>query len=86
MMKGNMTLLAIASYFTPVLSCLFGTVWIGANLTMSFWNGVMILVAGSLVCWLSTRVGNPIQIARPGRVLFKGSSPSATKNHQTPKS
>ncbi len=75
MMKGNMTLLAITSYFTPVLSCLFGTVWIGAELTFGFWKGVMILVAGSLICYLSTRVG--IVPARPGKVLFKGINPSA---------
>lgn len=29
--KGNITILAVASYFTPVLSCLFATVWIGAS-------------------------------------------------------
>ena len=37
MSYGNITVLAIASYFTPVLSCLFASVWIGAELTMSFW-------------------------------------------------
>ncbi len=78
MMKGNMTLLAITSYFTPVLSCLFGTVWIGAKLSFGFWNGVMILVAGSIICFLSTRlsVGRP---ARPGHVFFKGLNPSARR-------
>lgn len=52
--KGNITVLAIASYFTPVLSCLFATVWIGANLDGDFWKGVAIIVFGSLLCWSST--------------------------------
>ena len=52
--RGNITILAIASYFTPVLSCLFATVWIGAGLDASFWKGVAVVVAGSLMCWSST--------------------------------
>ena len=55
MQRGSMTLLAIGSYFTPVLSCLFASFWIGADLSPTFWQGVMLVVAGSLVCWLSTR-------------------------------
>ena len=52
--RGNITILAIASYFTPVLSCLFATAWIGASLDASFWKGVAVVVAGSLMCWSST--------------------------------
>ncbi len=52
--KGNITILAIASYFTPVLSCLFATVWIGAHLDGAFWKGVAVVVIGSLLCWSST--------------------------------
>lgn len=52
--KGNITVLAIASYFTPVLSCLFATVWIGAELDGAFWKGVGVIVLGSLLCWSST--------------------------------
>lgn len=58
-MKGNLTLLAIASYFTPVLSCVFATFWIGADLTLSFWKGVALVVTGSLVCWHATRGSAP---------------------------
>ena len=54
MYRGHITLLAIASYFTPVLSCLFAAVWIGAELDSSLWIGVLILVAGSLLCWSAT--------------------------------
>lgn len=57
MSKGNMTVLAAASYFTPVLSCLFGAFWIGAELDSAFWTGVMMVVAGSLLCWDATGRG-----------------------------
>ena len=52
--KGNITILGVASYFTPVLSCLFASIWIGASLDASFWTGVAIVVLGSLLCWSST--------------------------------
>lgn len=55
MSYGNITVLAIASYFTPVLSCLFASVWIGAELTGSFWQGVGMVVTGSVICWHATR-------------------------------
>ena len=52
--RGNIAVLAIASYFTPVLSCLFASAWIGAALDGSFWQGVAVVVFGSLLCWSST--------------------------------
>lgn len=55
--KGSMTVLALASYFTPVLSCLFAVFWINARLDASFWTGVLIVVAGSLICWDATGRG-----------------------------
>lgn len=55
--KGNITVLAAASYFTPVLSCLFATFWIGAELDSGFWSGVALVVAGSLLCWDATGRG-----------------------------
>ncbi|MBO7173096.1 MAG: aromatic amino acid DMT transporter YddG [Burkholderiaceae bacterium] len=54
MIYGNITVLAIASYFTPVLSCLFASIWIGAELNTTFWEGVSMVVVGSLVCWHAT--------------------------------
>lgn len=57
MTKGNITVLAAASYFTPVLSCVFATFWIGAELDASFWSGVALVVAGSLLCWDATGRG-----------------------------
>ena len=57
MTKGNITVLAAASYFTPVLSCVFAVFWIGAKLDSSFWTGVAAVVVGSLLCWDATARG-----------------------------
>lgn len=53
--RGNMTLLAAASYLTPVLSVLLGSAWLGVVPSMAFWQGVVLVCAGSLLCWWSTR-------------------------------
>ena len=53
--RGNMTLLATASYFTPVLSALLATLWLGLHPGFAFWQGVLMVVGGSLLCWLATR-------------------------------
>ena len=53
--QGNMTLLATASYFTPVLSAAFASLWLGVDLTPAFWQGVVMVCAGSLICWWFTR-------------------------------
>ena len=33
----------------------FASVWIGAELTAAFWQGVALVVTGSLICWHATR-------------------------------
>ncbi|MCT4706263.1 aromatic amino acid DMT transporter YddG [Enterobacteriaceae bacterium H16N7] len=53
--RGNMTLLASASYFTPVLSAFIASLWLGLHPGWSFWQGVLMVAGGSLVCWLATR-------------------------------
>jgi drug/metabolite transporter (DMT)-like permease len=53
--KGNMALLAVASYFTPVLSMLLACAWLGAVPGAAFWQGVAMVTAGSLVAWHATR-------------------------------
>lgn len=53
--QGNMTLLATASYFTPVFSALIASLWLGLHPGWSFWQGVIMVVSGSLLCWLATR-------------------------------
>lgn len=52
---GNVTVLATASYFTPVLSAFFAAQLLGENLGISFWLGALLVSAGSLMCWWATR-------------------------------
>lgn len=54
-LRGNMTLLATASYFTPVLSSVFAALLLSTALTVSFWQGVVMVILGSLICWRATR-------------------------------
>ncbi|CAI0820851.1 Aromatic amino acid exporter YddG [Serratia liquefaciens] len=54
-LRGNMTLLATASYFTPVLSAVFAALVLNTALTANFWQGVVMVTAGSLICWRATR-------------------------------
>ncbi|MGH8384999.1 MAG: aromatic amino acid DMT transporter YddG [Pseudomonas sp.] len=54
-LRGNLTLLATASYSAPVLSSAFAAVWLGAHLNVQFWQGAVLVTAGSLVCWQATR-------------------------------
>lgn len=57
-LRGNMTLLATASYFTPVLSTFFAATWLNQALSWSFWQGVLMVTVGSILCWLATRQPN----------------------------
>ncbi|MEG3113084.1 aromatic amino acid DMT transporter YddG [Pantoea sp. T14] len=52
---GNLTLLATASYFTPVLSASLASLWLGLTPALAFWQGVLMITLGSIVCWLATR-------------------------------
>lgn len=52
---GNLTLLAAASYFTPVFSTFLAAFWLDITPTLSFWQGVAMVTAGSLLCWYATR-------------------------------
>lgn len=54
-LRGNLTLLATASYFSPVLSSAFAALWLGAQLSGQFWQGAVLVVVGSLLCWQATR-------------------------------
>lgn len=52
---GNMMLLATLSYFTPIFSTVLSGLILGVSLTASFWQGVVMVTIGSLVCWWVTR-------------------------------
>ena len=54
-LRGNLTLLATASYCAPVLSSAFAALWLRAHLTAQFWQGAVLVTAGSLMCWQATR-------------------------------
>lgn len=59
LMRGHLTLPATASYFAPVVSSAFATVWLGAMLSAQFWQGAMLVTFGSLMCWYATRQPAP---------------------------
>ncbi|WP_145587535.1 aromatic amino acid DMT transporter YddG [Yersinia rochesterensis] len=55
MKKGNATLVAALSYFTPLLSILIASLWLNTLPSAAFWPGVAMVVAGSLLCWSASR-------------------------------
>lgn len=54
-LHGNVTVLAGASYFIPVLSSAIAAVLLSAPLSLSFWQGAVMVCGGSILCWLATR-------------------------------
>lgn len=52
---GNMVLIATFSYFTPVFSTVFSSLYLSVALTQSFWKGVALVTLGSLLCAWATR-------------------------------
>ena len=59
MIGGDIILLGTLSYFTPVFSTLFASVYLSISLTGSFWQGVALVTLGSLICFLVTRTKQP---------------------------
>lgn len=53
--RGNLAVMAAGSYFTPVLSALLASVWLSVQPGLPFWQGVVLITGGSLVCWWATR-------------------------------
>lgn len=54
-LHGNVTVLAGASYFIPVLSAAFAAALLHAPLSVQFWQGALMVCGGSVLCWLATR-------------------------------
>ncbi|WP_058960933.1 aromatic amino acid DMT transporter YddG [Type-E symbiont of Plautia stali] len=54
-LHGNVTVLAAASYFIPIISSILAAFILSSHLTLSFWQGTAMVSLGSLVCWWSTR-------------------------------
>lgn len=55
-LHGNVTILAAASYFIPIISSLLAAIILRSHLTVAFWQGTAMVSLGSLMCWWSTRV------------------------------
>lgn len=54
-LKGNVTVLTGASYFTPVFSSAISSVLLSSALSFSFWQGAFMVCVGSILCWLSSK-------------------------------
>lgn len=54
-LRGNVTILAGASYFVPVFSAALAALMLNTPLPLSFWQGAGMVCVGSILCWLSTR-------------------------------
>lgn len=53
--KGNVAFLGTLSYFTPVISTAFASILLSTALTLGFWQGVLMVTVGSIICFLATR-------------------------------
>lgn len=54
-LRGNVTILAGASYFIPVLSAATAAAVLRTPLAPAFWQGACMVTGGSLLCWWATR-------------------------------
>jgi drug/metabolite transporter (DMT)-like permease len=54
-LHGNVTMLAGASYFIPVLSAALSALLLRAPLSLAFWQGAAMVCGGAILCWLATR-------------------------------
>lgn len=53
-LHGNVTVLAAASYFIPIISAVLAAFMLDSHLTLAFWQGTAMVSLGSLICWWST--------------------------------
>lgn len=58
-LHGNVTILAGASYFIPVLSAALAAALLRTPLSQSFWQGAAMVCVGSILCWFATRAKSP---------------------------
>lgn len=54
-LRGNVTILAGASYFIPVFSSALAAKLLKSPLPFAFRQGAMMVCAGSILCWIATR-------------------------------
>ena len=65
MRKGYMVFVAACSYFTPLLSPLLSCFYLQVTAGMSLWLGCLLIVAGSLLSWLSVSDRKTIPLGEP---------------------
>jgi drug/metabolite transporter (DMT)-like permease len=53
MRRGDLVFVAACSYFTPLLSTLLSCLYLQVTAGVSLWLGCLLIVAGSLLSWLS---------------------------------
>lgn len=53
MRKGNLLLVVVCSYFTPLLSTVVSAVYLKVSPSPRLWVGCLLLVSGSLITWRS---------------------------------
>ena len=63
-LHGHVTILAGASYFTPVLSAALAAAMLRVPLAASFWLGTAMVCGGATLCWVSTRTPACAQLNR----------------------
>ncbi|MBJ9984625.1 aromatic amino acid DMT transporter YddG [Acinetobacter sp. S40] len=51
---GNITILVVASYFTPIISSVLAMFLLNTELPVTFWQGTILVTLGSFICWLSS--------------------------------
>lgn len=73
MRQGQLLLVAVASYFTPGLSTVVSTLYLGVHPGPHLWIGCALLIAGSLISWRSTH-------PRPCPSLSVPSNPPASRS------
>jgi len=59
MQKGDIILVASCSYFTPLLSTLISSLYLGVALTWRLWFGCALIITGAFACNLAVRQANP---------------------------
>ncbi|AIN63715.1 TPA: aromatic amino acid DMT transporter YddG [Providencia stuartii] len=62
--RGNVALLGTLSYFTPVISTAFSSILLSTALTLGFWQGVVMVTLGSIICFLATRRPSKVKSAQ----------------------
>lgn len=67
MRRGNIMLVAAASYLTPLFSSLFSALYLGVAPGALFWAGCLMLVAGSAASWRAATTGSSAGLPRAPR-------------------